>query len=59
MDSPARSGTGTCREPPIDVRQLNVSLLFTAHSREKHLFVAQEALFSRLKQSAAIKKESQ
>ena len=45
--------------PPIDVRQLNVSLLLTTHSHEKHLSVAQEALFSRFKQSAAIKKESQ
>jgi hypothetical protein len=45
--------------PPIDVRQLNVSLLLTTHSHEKHLSVAQEALFSRFKQSAATKKESQ
>jgi len=52
-------GSGACWDPPTDVTALNVSLLLAIHSHEKHLSVAQEALFSRFKQSAAIKKESQ
>ena len=56
---PPNLGSGACWDPPTDVTALNVSLLLAIHSHEKHLSVAQEALFSRFKQSAAIKKESQ